>query len=407
MWGIDRLSGGQLSGLRKRLRNGPVALLSHSPAIDRKGRQTWEVLAELGAAPRIIFSPEHGLHGVAQAEEPVEGTNATDASAAVVSLYGSNPESLAPSPAHFEGIETLVIDLVDVGSRYYTYAWTALLTARVALAANVHVVLLDRPNPLSGNPALCEGAPQAPEFLSFVGLFPVPIRHGLTIAELLLHCLVTGGELTPERLGPEAAFSVVSCWGWERHRGGEAWGRPFIPPSPNMPSLETALLYPGGCLVEGTNLSEGRGTATPFRVYGAPFLDEEKLSTTLREAHLPGVMPRPVRFRPSFEKHAGQVCNGVMLHVTDPLTFRPVSTLLHLIWAARQQAPESFQFLTRAYEFESTRLAFDLLTGSDKARMALQADASATELKDLVCPVPAEWAEQVANLQDLVTRAQA
>jgi uncharacterized protein YbbC (DUF1343 family) len=407
MWGIDRVNGGQLSGLRKKLRNGPLALLSHSPAIDRKGRQTWEVLTELGATPRVIFSPEHGLYGVAQAEEAVEGFGATDANPAVVSLYGASPESLAPSAAHFEGIETLVIDLVDVGSRYYTYVWTALLTARVALAAGVHVVVLDRPNPLSGNPALCEGAPQAPEFLSFVGLLPVPIRHGLTIAELLLHCLIQGGELTPDRLGPEGALSVVSCWGWERHRGGEAWGRPFVPPSPNMPSLETALLYPGGCLVEGTNLSEGRGTATPFRVYGAPFLDEEKLCETLREAHLPGVMPRSVQFRPSFEKHAGVVCKGVMLHVTDALAFRPVLTLVHLIWAARQQAPEQFRFLTRTYEFEQTRLAFDLLTGNDKARLALEAGATASETADLVCPVSPEWSEQASKLQELVNQAQA
>lgn len=407
MWGIDRVNGGQLSGLRKRLRNGPVALLSHSPAIDRKGRQTWEVLADLGAAPRVIFSPEHGLHGIAQAEEAVLGSTATDVSPAVISLYGSTPESLAPMPSQFEGIETLVIDLVDVGARYYTYAWTALLTARVALAAGVHVVVLDRPNPLSGNPALCEGAPQSPEFLSFVGLVPVPIRHGLTIAELLLHCLTLGGELTSDRIGPEGALSVVSCWGWERHRGADAWGRPFIPPSPNMPSPETALLYPGGCLVEGTNLSEGRGTAMPFRVYGAPFLDEEKLSLSLREAHLPGVMPRPVQFRPSFEKHAGQVCKGVMLHVTDPLVFRPVLTLLHLIWSARQQAPEQFQFLTRTYEFEQTRLAFDLLTGSDKTRLALEADATASEAAELLCPVSPDWAEQVTKLQDLVTQAQA
>jgi len=331
MWGIDRVNGGQLSGLRKRLRNGPVALLSHGPAIDRKGRQTWEVLAELGAAPRVIFSPEHGLHGVAQAEEAVEDAPSVDAQPPVVSLYGSSPESLSPNPSHFEGIETLVIDLVDIGVRYYTYAWTALLAARVALAANVHVVILDRPNPLSGNPALCEGAPQTPHFLSCVGLISVPVRHGLTHVGLLLHSLLEGGELTPERLGPEGSLSVVCCWGWERHRGAEAWGRPFVPPSPNMPSLETALLYPGGCLVEGTNLSEGRGTALPFRVYGAPFLDDEKLSRTLREAHLPGVMPRPVQFRPSFEKHAQSVCKSVMLHITDPFTFKPVLTLLHLI----------------------------------------------------------------------------
>lgn len=407
MWGIDRLNGGQLSGLRKRLRNGSVAVLSHSPAVDRKGRQTWEVLAELGAAVRVIFSPEHGLHGVAQAEEAALGIAADENKPAVVSLYGSNPESLAPTPAHLEGVETLIIDLVDVGSRYYTYVWTALLTARVALANNVHVVVLDRPNPLSGNPAWCEGAPQSVEFTSFVGLMPVPIRHGLTYAELLLHSLVQGGELSPEQLGPDGRFSVVSCWGWERNRFADAWGRPFIPPSPNMPSWETALLYPGGCLVEGTNLSEGRGTALPFRVYGAPFLDEERLTTALRDSHLPGVLIRPVQFRPMFEKHAGAVCKGVMLHVTDAVSFRPVLTLLHLIAAARQQAGDHFEFITRPYEFEQSRLAFDLLAGGSQVRQALLDGASAADVADKLCPVPPEWFEQMNTAQQLAAAAQA
>jgi uncharacterized protein YbbC (DUF1343 family) len=407
MWGIDRLNGGQLSGLRKRLRNGPVALLTHSPAVDRKGRQSWDVLTELGATARVIFSPEHGLYGVAQAEEPVENIPAEADQPTVVSLYGSSPETLSPAATHFEGVETLVIDLVDVGSRYYTYVWTALLTARVALTAGVHVVVLDRPNPLSGNPAWCEGAVQSPEFTSFVGLMPIPIRHGLTIAELLLDSLVQGGELTNDQLGPEGKLSVVSCWGWERHRFADAWGRPFIPPSPNMPSWETALLYPGGCLVEGTNLSEGRGTTTPFRVYGAPFLDEQRLATTLREAHLPGVLIRPTQFRPQFEKHAGSVCKGVMLHVTDPTSFRPVLTGLHLIAAAREQAPEQFEFLTRTYEFEQERLAFDLLTGSEQTRLALLGGAGASEVAETACAVPPEWAERMAAAQQLAIVAQA
>lgn len=407
MWGIDRLSGGQLSGLRKRLRNGPVALLSHSPAIDRKGRQSWEILAELGAAPRMIFSPEHGLFGVAQAEEAVSGAPPTEAHPPVVSLYGTTLESLAPPSSQFEGIETLVIDLVDVGARYYTYVWTALLTARVALAAKVHVVVLDRPNPLSGNPAWCEGAPQSKDFTSFVGLVPVPIRHGLTIGELLLHSLVTGADLTPDQLGPDGALSAVACWGWERNRFADAWGKPFIPPSPNMPTWETALLYPGGCLVEGTNLSEGRGTAAPFRMYGAPFLDEEKLCSTLREAHLPGLLVRPVQFRPSFEKHAGEVCKGVMFHVTDPSAFRPVLTALHLLWAARSQAPEDFQFLTRPYEFEHDRLAFDLLAGNSQCRLALEQGATAAEVSDSLCPVPSDWGEQMVAAQRLLEAAQA
>lgn len=407
MWGIDRLNGGQLSGLRKRLRNGPLALLTHSPAIDRRCRQTLDVLGELGAVPRVVFTPEHGLYGTAQAEEAVPSEASSEAQPALVSLYGTDASTLAPQPEHLEGVETLVIDLVDIGSRYYTYVWTALLAARAALAANLHVVVLDRPNPLSGNPAWCEGAPQDPEYTSFVGLVPVPIRHGLTIAELLLHCLTTSGELSADDLGAQGRFSVVGCWGWERHRLADAWGRPFIPPSPNMPSLETALLYPGGCLVEGTNLSEGRGTAFPFRVYGAPFLSEETFTAALRDAHLPGVLFRPAQFRPSFEKHAGSVCKGVMLHVTEPHLFRPVHTLLTLIGIARAQAPEDFTFLSRVYEFEATRPAFDLLTGSSKARTAFLEGASGNDVADWLCPVSPSWAEHVQAAQDLVVRAHA
>src|SRR5690606_12852135 len=217
-------------------------------------------------------------------------------------------------------------------------------------AAGVHTVILDRPNPLSGNPALVEGTPQHEGYTSFVGMVPVPVRHSMTLAELVVHGLHTADQLPNSELGPDGALSVVPCWGWERLRDASAWGRPFVPPSPNMPSLETALLYPGGCLVEGTNLSEGRGTAMPFRVYGAPFLNEQQLATTLRDAHLPGVLIRPIRFRPSFEKHAGNVCNGVMLHVTDAAAFRPIQTLLTLLCAAKHQAPEQFEFLTRSYE---------------------------------------------------------
>lgn len=407
MWGIDRLNGGQLSGLRKRLRNGPLALLTHSAAIDRRGRQTIDVLSELGAQPRVVFTPEHGLYGTAQAEEAVPSEQASDSQPAIVSLYGTDASSLAPQARHLEGLETLVIDLVDIGTRYYTYVWTALLAARAALAANLHVVVLDRPNPLSGNPAWCEGIPQDPEFTSFVGLAPVPVRHGLTIAELLLHCLTTGGELTSDQLGAQGRFSVVSCWGWERNRLADAWGRPFVPPSPNMPSLETALLYPGGCLVEGTNLSEGRGTALPFRVYGAPFLNAEAFATALTHAQLPGVLFRPAQFRPSFEKHAGSVCNGVMLHVTEPHVFRPLHTLLTLIGIARAQAPEEFTFLTRVYEFEATRPAFDLLTGSERARTAFLEGANGNDVGEWLCPVPPGWAEQVRAAQDLAQRAQA
>ncbi len=395
--GIDQLSGNQLSNLRRRLRDQRVGVLTHAAAVDRRGRSTLTVLEELGVTPRVIFAPEHGLAAVAQAEEPVASTPAGDgASAPVISLYGRSKDELSPRREQLEEIDLLVIDLQDVGSRYYTYVWTALLAARAAAAAGVHTVVLDRPNPLSGDPATIEGAPQAPEFLSFVGLEPLPVRHALTLGEIL--ALFTERDGTP--LGPDGGLSVVPPRGWERLRTAEAWGRPFVPPSPNMPTIETALVYPGACLVEGTNLSEGRGTTTPFQLVGAPFLDGVELSRQLETAGTLGAWIRPVSFRPSFEKHAGQVCQGVMLHVTNPQMFRPFSTYLTLIILAQRMAPEQFAFRDTPYEFESERKAFDLLTGCDKVRRAILDGAKA---EDIV----ADAAAVDASFKNLVFEAEA
>lgn len=519
MWGIDRLSAGELGNTRRRLRNSAVALLSQASAVDRRGKPVLDVLEELGVRPVRIFAGEHGFDGVAQAEEPVAsiapprpparvafeppaaeehplaqthvtpmtgatatvpaeaegeldwssisgggsehafgeaggaehgdasrgaggapeesepfadeegaahgsgdpsssepafgGHAASDAAARdpgppslppeIVSLYGSDKASLSPRPEHFEGIDVLLIDLMDVGSRYYTFVWTALLAARAAVQAGVHVLVLDRPNPISGDPNSVEGAPQLPGFTSFVGLESIPIRHAMTVGELLVHFFARDGH----PLGPDGAISIVAPRGWERHRTAHAWGRPFIAPSPNMPTVETALVYPGGCLVEGTNLSEGRGTTQPFQTVGAPFLDGRALARALVEARLPGVLVRPHSFRPTFEKHAGQLCHGVVLHVTDPRAFRPVTTYLTLLTLARAQAPEAFEFLTRPYEFESERLAFDLLTGSDAARNAILSGAAPNAVCELVAPVPDVWQDALRDIESLVARAHA
>jgi uncharacterized protein YbbC (DUF1343 family) len=450
MWGIDRLSAGELGNTRRRLRNSTVGLLSQASAVDRRGKPVLDVLEELGIRPVRLFAGEHGFDGVAQAEEAVASASApaieqqallqpraahgdrrgappsdsepswgADAAPAreelqrddddgpdereadeerfadaegdgwpepgpvrpslpppLISLYGNDKASLAPRPDHLAGLDMLLIDLMDVGSRYYTFVWTALLAARAAARAGVHVLVLDRPNPISGDPASVEGAPQREGFTSFVGLESVPIRHAMTVGELLAHFFARDGLA----LGPDGALSVVSPRGWERHRTARAWTRPFVAPSPNMPTVETALVYPGGCLIEGTNLSEGRGTTLPFQTVGAPFLNGAALARALNDARLPGVMIRPQSFRPTFEKHAGQLCHGVVLHVTDPRLFRPVTTYLTLIALARQQAPDAFQFRTGAYEFETTIPAFDLLTGSDAARLALLGGASAEDV---------------------------
>ena len=459
MWGIDRLSAGELGNTRRRLRNSAVALLSQASAVDRRGKPVLDVLEELGVRPVRLFAGEHGFDGVAQAEEAVasiappprvevlgaalpsqepatpaalqgelvsappesdgelvwdaereaepEGAGSEPPSPSlppeIISLYGSDKSSLSPRPEHLAGIDVLLIDLMDVGSRYYTFVWTALLAARAAARAGVHVLVLDRPNPISGDPGSVEGAPQLPGFTSFVGLESIPIRHGMTVAELLVYFFARDSQA----LGPDGALSVIGCRGWERHRTAHAWGRPFIAPSPNMPSVETALVYPGGCLIEGTNLSEGRGTTLPFQTVGAPFLNGRALARAMVDARLPGVMVRPHSFRPTFEKHAGQLCQGVVLHVTDPRAFRPVTTYLTLLTLARQQAPESFEFLTRPYEFETERLAFDLLTGSDAARNAILSGATPNDVSSLVAPVPPTWHESLGEIESMMARAHA
>ncbi len=403
--GLDQLFDGTLSALRRRLRDARVGVLTHAAAVDRRGRHVLEVLDELGASASVIFSPEHGLDAIAQAEEAVTpgATPESNNGAHVVSLYGETRESLSPTAEQLSQIDVLVVDLVDVGSRYYTYVWTALLAARAAKAAGVHVVVLDRPNPISGDPATLEGAPQQEGFLSFVGLEPLPIRHALTVGELLAHFAERDGW----SLGADGALSVVPTRGWERYRCADAWARPFVMPSPNMPSLETALVYPGGCLVEGTNLSEGRGTTVPFQMVGAPFLDGRALASALAEGGTPGAQVRPVSFRPWFEKHEGRVCHGVMLHVTNAQLFRPVATYLSLIAHAQAQAPEHFRFRTEPYEFETTIPAFDLLTGSDAARTAISEGRPANEIVELVAPVDASWREIVTAAEQRLERAHA
>jgi uncharacterized protein YbbC (DUF1343 family) len=398
--GLDLVATGTLP---RRLREARVGVLTHAAAIDRRGRHTLTVLAELGANVCVVFAPEHGLEADAQAEEAVDSGEVAEAALRVVSLYGKTRDELVPKRDDLSTIDLLVIDLADVGSRYYTYVWTALLAARAARDAGVHTLVLDRPNPISGDPRTLEGAPQSDGFLSFVGLEPLPIRHALTTAEILAYFFDRDGS----PLGHDGALSVVPVIGWERHRTAQAWGRPFVMPSPNMPTVETALVYPGGCLVEGTNLSEGRGTTAPFQLVGAPFLDGRALAQKLVDGGVPGAIVRPVTFRPTFEKHAGKRCSGVMIHVTNAELFRPVATYLRLIAHARAQAPDAFEFRTSPYEFETTIPAFDLLTGSSAARDAIVMGTHPDDVAELIAPVDASWTDIVREAETRLERTRA
>jgi uncharacterized protein YbbC (DUF1343 family) len=224
--------------------------------------------------------------------------------------------------------------------------------------------VLDRPNPLGGDPSCIEGRRQTREYCSFVGLEPIPVRHGLTLGEIVAWRARVEGL-------PEGLLEVLPVAGLDRREHAPAWGRPFVMPSLNMPTYETALVYPGGCLVEGTNLSEGRGTTRPFEIVGAPWINGFRLAHDLHGLGLPGFRARPLTFQPTFHKHARLSCGGVQVHVTDPSSFRPFATYVALVALAHAQDPERFAFRTEAYEFRDDVPAFDLLTGDAEARVRI------------------------------------
>jgi uncharacterized protein YbbC (DUF1343 family) len=295
----------------------------------------------------------------------------------------------------------LLVDLADVGARYYTFVWTALLALRAAHRAKVQVILLDRPNPIGGAPAQVEGAIQQPGFLSFVGLEPLPIRHGLTVGEILASVAERDGL----PLGADGALAIVPVRGWKRSRTAAEWDRPFVVPSPNMPTIETALVYPGGCLIEGTNLSEGRGTTRPFEIVGAPWIDGHALAQGLAATRLCGFVARPLTFRPMFQKHAGAVCGGVQIHVTDEGAFLPVATYVALTALAHAQDKERFRFRTERYEYVDDVPAFDLLTGSAEARLAIEAGADARDVAFAASEVAPGWEEDMKRASAASARA--
>lgn len=376
-----------------------LGVLAHPASVDRGIEHIGDVLARIGVKPALFFGPEHGYGGEAQDMIDVPHARDKRTGAPIVSLYGDRYEDLSPKAEHLSSIDLLLIDLADVGARYYTFVWTALLAVRAAAKAGVPVVLLDRPNPLSGSRRAVEGRTQNEGYLSFVGLERVPIRHGLTVGELVSHFARREGI----PLGD--ALSVVAVEGWNRDAYADTWDRPFVIPSPNMPTCDTAIVYPGGCLLEGTNLSEGRGTTRPFEIVGAPWIDGHKLAHGLRASGLSGFVARPITFRPTFQKHANTICGGVQIHVTDRAAFRPVATYTALITLARRQDPQAFQFRTERYEYIDTIPAIDLLTGSDEARLAMEAGDDARSIAEHVSKVDPAWQDEMAQARSSLHEA--
>ncbi len=339
------------------------ALLANHAAVSAELQPARTALQTTGLGPLVrLFAPEHGLDGTAQDMEAVNDRRDRVTGLQVRSLYGSTAATLEPRPQDLDGVEVVVVDLPDIGTRHYTFAATMDAMMAACQRAGVGVVVLDRPNPIGGDRR--EGGLVQPGFESFVSQLPIPVRHGLTLGEisLLLH---------RERYS-DLELSVVPCTNWQRDRWWPDTSLPWVPPSPNMPTPEAALIYPGMCLVEATTLSEGRGTTRPFHLVGAPWIDAGVVAERMNALGLPGIAFRPACFRPMFGKHAGEECRGVELHVRDQRSLRPLAMGLRLLRVICDLYPSSFRWRRDPYEFVSEVPAIDLLTGSDTARQCIE-----------------------------------
>jgi len=346
-----------------------VGLICNPTSVDAELRHAVDLLrGKLNIT--ALFGPEHGVRGDAQDMITIDDARDAVTGLPEFSLYGHTLESLTPTPAMLDHVDVMVFDVQDIGSRYYTFVWTMVLAMRACAKAGKPFVVLDRPNPIGG--VHVEGPAIEPGFESFVGLVSCPNRHGLT-----------AGEIARWRHGVEKLdvdLAVITMRGWERDMWFEHTGLPWVLPSPNMPTVDTALVYPGMCLVEGTELSEARGTTRPFELAGAPHLDGHKLAAALTAMELPGVRFRPVVFTPGFQKHAKTACGGVQLHVTNAEAFRSYRTGVAFLKAAHDLDRERFAWRTKAYEFVDQIPAIDLLAGTKALREGIEAGASLDDL---------------------------
>lgn len=366
--GLERL----LNEERHLIAGKRIGLIVNQTSVDRDVVHSIERMMGFPDVKLVrLFGPEHGVRGDAQDMITVDDGIDRHSGVPMVSLYGHEEHSLRPQRSQLEDLDVLVFDIQDIGSRYYTFIYTMAYCMEAAGEAGIPIIVCDRPNPITG--CFLEGNVLDMTYRSFVGRYPLPIRHGMTAGELALffrdHC------------GVACELTVLSMTGWMRGDWYEETGLPWVQPSPNMPTVETALVYPGGCLVEGTNLSEGRGTTRPFHLCGAPWVNPHTLAEALNDEQLPGVRWRPVYFTPMFHKHKGQQCGGAEPHVYDRDAFLPLLSGVALLKHIRRQDKDKFQWRTERYEYVSDRLAIDLLGGNTVLRQQLEDDASLSEIE--------------------------
>ena len=363
--GIDRLLAddrGLIAGRR-------VGLVCNPASVDARFRHTADRLFEdPDVTLAALFGPQHGFRSDLQ-DNMIETPHSRDCrrQVPIFSLYSDTRE---PTADMLRGLDVLVVDLQDVGTRVYTFIYTMANCLRAAARHRVPVLVCDRPNPIGGDAV--EGGRLEEPWTSFVGQFPIPMRHGMTIGEL--------ARLFNDGFGIGADLEVIALEGWRRSMYQDETGLPWIIPSPNLPTLDSAIVYPGTVLIEGTQLSEGRGTTRPFEMIGAPWIDGERLAREMNALDLPGVHFRPAFFEPTFQKHARRSCGGCQIHVLDRRIFEPLRTAVELIAEFRRESPDKFAWREPPYEYEHEKEPIDILYGSDRLRRTLDAGGDAADL---------------------------
>jgi len=355
----------------RQLKGARIGLLVNPASVNRRLIHAIDIaLSSKRFKLTSLFGPQHGIWANTQ-DNMIEWKGFIDKKTGlpVYSLYG---DTRKPLPEMLRDIDALVIDLQDIGSRYYTFIWTMSLAMEACSEIGKTVVVLDRPNPINGidieGPVVEEG------YFSFVGLKPLPVRHGMTIGEISLYL--------KDRFYPSLDLKIIKMEGWKRRLWFNETGLPWVMPSPNMPTLDTATVYPGMCLLEGTNLSEGRGTTRPFEIFGAPFIEPERLVSRLKELKLRGVFFRPLYFEPTFHKYRAQLLGGAQIHVTDRRSFKPFLTGVAIIKTVKELYPEEFLWRRPPYEYETEKLPIDILSGSTMLRQFIEEARTLEEMED-------------------------
>ena len=347
-----------------------VGLICNQASVDHGYRHAADLLHQHPEIDlRILFGPQHGIRGDLQ-DNMIETAHAHDRNTGlrVYSLYSETRE---PTDEMLADVDTLVFDMQDVGCRIYTFVYTLANCMRAAKRLNKRVVVCDRPNPISGK--YVSGNVLEPEFASFVGQYPIPTRHGMTVGEL--------AKLFNERFGIGCDLQVLTMHGWEREYWHDQTDAPWVLPSPNMPTVDSATVFPGTVHFEGTQVSEGRGTTRPFELIGAPYIDAEDYAGALNELSLPGVYFRACVFQPTFQKHAGVSCGGAQIHVLDREVFEPVLAGVAMVKLAYDMYGDSFRWKEPPYEYVYDKNPFDVIAGTDKTRKAFEQRLSLSEIE--------------------------